>query len=215
MDNLRTFSRKLRRGIRQLWFWDVWRLQPSGPLHWRYFIPGQSHAVRLHRHLWWHSRYRLPGLLWLPLELGRWLHWRLLAAPRRIEEAVTRFGPEVEARFGIAMVDQAREIAYWAKQWCIEPYTAYAWRLDRPGTDGLCAIYANETAAFHAMQNRKTGADKADHRLLGDKIALAETLAALGLPMVATDTVSFGVWNDLADALARHPAIFCKLRSGN
>lgn len=209
------FHFKLKRGLRQLWYRDIWHFWPSAPLSWRYVLPGQSDAVRLHRRLWWHARYKLPGLLWLPLELGRWLYWRSWAAPRLVTKAVASYGPEVAERHGMSIDKQRHHLAYWANAWCIDPYAAYDWQLYRSGADGLAIIYDNQTTAYHALQNRNTGATKGDHRLLGDKIALAELLSAQGIPMVETARVSHGDWQDIDTVLLRHPKLFCKLRSGN
>ena len=211
----KAFRIKLKRALARLWYWDIWHLRPGQPLSWRYFLPGQSEAIQLHRHLWWHSRYKLPGLLWLPLEFVRWLHWGMWAAKRQTATATELYGAEVESRFGISIADQVQRIGYWAKAWCINPYTAYDWQLYRQERDALAIIYENETSAYHALRNRKTGANKADHRLLGDKIALAEKLSALGVPMVETARISSGDWQHLLEALQRHPKVFCKLRSGN
>ena len=215
MKKIKTFAEKLKRGLRQLWYRDVWHLRPTAPLNWRYFLPAQSAAIRLHRQLWWHSRYKLPGLLWLPMELVRWTCWRLWAARRLVSKAVASNGLEVAERFGISTDMQRQQLAFWANAWCIDPYTAYNWQLFRPNADGLAIIYENQTSAFHALQNRKTGATKADHRLLGDKIKLAEKLSTLCIPMVETACISHGDWQDLDAALIRYPKLFCKLRSGN
>jgi Sugar-transfer associated ATP-grasp len=215
MSNAKAFIGRLMRGLRQLWYRDIWHLWPSAPMNWRYVLPGQSDAVRLHRKLWWHSHYKLPGLLWLPLECVRWLHWRVWAGPRRLQAAAACYGTEVESRFGIPVNEQRSRIGYWAKAWCIDPYMAYDWQLYRSDADGLTVIYDSQTSAYHALQNRKTGATKADHRLLGDKIALAELLTARGIAMVETVRVSRGDWQDIDAVLLRHPKLFCKLRSGN
>ncbi len=215
MKTPQVFTTKLLRGLRQLWYWDVWHLQPSAPLNWRYLLPNQSATIQLHRHLWWYSRYKLPGLLWLPLEIGRWLHWQLWASPRILTKAVESYGADVETRFGIPIQQQRYQLGYWAKTWCINPYQGYNWQLYRADVDGLAIIYESETSAYHALQNSFTGGTKADHRLLGDKIALAELLSAFGIPMVDTEYVSGGDWQDIETALIRQPKLFCKLRSGN
>lgn len=215
MQKLKAFSIRLKRGLRQLWYRDIWHFWPSAPLNWRYFLLGQSSAVRQYRSLWWHSRYKLPGLLWLPLELFRWAYWRLWVARQLVSKAVASNGYDVAERFGVSIDDQHRQITFWAKAWCIDPYTAYNWQLFRPDADGLVIIYDIQTAAYHALQNQKTGATKANHRLLGDKIKLAEKLSALGIPMVETVCLTRGQWQDLEAALIRHPKLFCKLRSGN
>lgn len=215
MSNAKSFIKKLKRGLRQLWYCDIWHLWPTAPLNWRYLLPGQSSRIRLHRQLWWHSRYKLPGVFWLPLELGRWLHWRLLGVNPQLDKAIASYGSEVAERCGVSVEDQRRRLAYWANAWCIDPYTAYHWQLFRTDADGLSIVYDNQTSAYHALQNRKTGATKTDHRLLGDKIAVAELLSARGVSMVETSCVSRGDWQDIDAALLRHPKLFCKLRSGN
>ena len=215
MRNIKTFAEKVKRGLRQLWYRDIWHFWPTAPLNWRYLLPAQSAAIRLHRQLWWHSRYKLPSLLWLPLELLRWAYWRLWVTRRLVSKAVAINGANVAERFGVHIDDQVRQLTFWANAWCIDPYTAYNWQLFQPDADGLAIVYENQTSAYHALQNRRTGATNADHRLLGDKIALAELLSARGIPMVETARVSSGDWQDIVTTLTHHPKLFCKLRSGN
>ena len=209
------YFHRLHRALIQLWFWDVWVVRPAYPLSWRYLLPGQAPNVQRHRRLWWHSRYKLPGLLWLPLECLRWLAWQLWLGPKSLRLALASNAAEVEQRFGIAQNVQRRQLAYWMRAWCIDPFEAYDWQLYRPDKDGLALIFTGETSAFHRLQNRKSGATNADHRLLGDKLALANGLKEQGIPMVPTQTVSHGEAKDLVEALAGGHGLFCKLRSGN
>lgn len=206
---------KWRRALKRLWYWDIWHWQPSAPFHWRYFLPLQSEHIRLFRLLWWQSRYKLPGLLWLPLELLRCAHWRMFATERRVQSALLVYGAEVQARFGISLQEQQQHLRQWANTWCIEPFTSYHWQLYRPESDALAIIYDNQTAAYHALQNHKSGASKACQRLLSDKIALTQMLAQHGVPMVETAAISNGDWHNLEAALIQHSKLFCKLRSGN
>lgn len=215
LARLSLMNSRVLRGLQRLWFWDVWHAQPSAPMSWRYFLPGQSAEIRLHKHLWWHSRYKLPGLLWLPLEIMRWAYWQFWAHKRLVSVALAKYGHVVKERFGVSIEDQKTRLIYWAKSWCINPYVSYSWRLYQQDVDGLAIIYESETQAYHALQNRMTGACKLDHQLLGDKIALAETLSKAGIPMVPTAKQSKGDWNDLLLALQDNPRLFCKLRSGN
>lgn len=209
------FWTKWQRAVIRLWYWDIWHLRPTAPVNWRYMLPSPSERIRLFRALWWNSRYKLPGLLWLPLELLRCVHWRVWATERSVQSALSVYGDDVQARFGISLQEQQLHVKHWAKTWCIDPFTSYHWQLYGADANALAWVYENQTSAFHALQNQISGANKTDHRLLSDKIALAEILAKQGIPMVETAQVSCGYWSDLEAAFAKSQKLFCKLRSGN
>lgn len=207
--------KRLIKALSKLWRMDIARATPLVPLSWRFGLPKLPPEQTLHRRLWWHSRYKLPWLFWVPLEALRWGNWQVLQADARVQRAVRANGPRIMALTGIDQNQQHLAISYWAKAWCIEPFLAYEWGLYRPDAKALGKIYPAQNSAFHTLMNRQTGARKADHQLLADKLALTEMLTGLGLRMPDIATCSQGDWQDLEAALNRQSALFCKQRSGS
>lgn len=207
--------KRLGRALSKLWGMDIVRSMPIVPLSWRFVLPNLPPEQALHRRLWWQSRYKLPWLFWLPLEVLRWANWQVFQVDAKVQRAVRANSERILALTGIEPNLQRMAIHYWAKAWCIEPFLAYEWGLYRPDAKALGNIYPAQNSAFHTLMNRQTGASKADHRLLADKLALTEMLTVLGLPMSDIATCSQGDWQDLQTALNRQPALFCKHRSGS
>lgn len=201
--------------FKSLWWTDICRLQPLGMFNWRYLRHNLPARQALHRQLWWRTRYKLPVLLWLPLELWRWIYWQIWAAPRQIRRAVLQHGPTMQASAGISIVEQRRLIAYWARSWTISPYYAYYLGLFKPETDALNLISSAEVQPFHHLMNKKRGATSADYRLLFDKTLLSERMAAAGVPVVSDIRESDGAEQDLRAAVTSHGPVFCKLRTGS
>ena len=203
------------RALKAVWRYDICRLQPLGMVNGCYLRPKLPSPQALHRQLWWRTRYKLPVLLWLPLELWRWIYWQILAAPRKIKSAVLKYGPDVEARHGIALEDQRRCIGYWAKSWSISPGYGYYLGLFRNESDALNMVLSAEMQPYHRLMNETRGASPVDYRMLFDKSLLSGCLAKAGVPVVPDIAESDGNMADLRKATASGGPVFCKLRAGS
>lgn len=157
----------------------------------------------------------MPIPFWLPLELWRWVYWQLVAAPRQIQSAILRKGPETESLHGIMRDEQRRIISFWAKSWTISPEYAYDLGLFRADADALNMILTAEMQPYHRLINEQLGASKADYRMLFDKSLLADYLAAKGVEVVSGIQESDGEMEDLRRAVASNGPVFCKLRAGS
>ena len=206
---------RIKRVLIHLWFNDIWRIQPLAVIHWRYLLLKPPAPIRLHRKLWWRTRYKLPRMFWLPMEILRWPLWYFWLGPRQLRKAMQHYGGMVEQQFGVSVAEQGERMGALALHYGICPFEAYAWQLFRPQRMALDYIFAGETQALHVLMNGNSNAMHSQQKLLGDKIALAELLSPIGIPMVETAMVSWGDWRDLLSALQRYPELFCKLRSGN
>lgn len=213
--NCRHLMVRMGNALKALWRYDICRMRPLGMLNRCYLWPNLPSREALHRQLWWRTRYKLPVLFWLPLELWRWIYWQIVAAPRQIQSAVLKFGPEIEVRFGIPMDEQNIVISHWAKSWAISPVHAYSLGLFRSEVDALNHILSAEAQPLHRLINEKRGANPADYRLLFDKTLLSDRLGAAGVPVVPVFAESVGYTDDLHRAVALHGQVFCKLRAGS
>jgi hypothetical protein len=206
---------RIRNALKTVWQVDVCRLQPLAMFNWRYLLQNQPDRQALHRQLWWRTRYKLPIVFWLPLELVRWMYWQIWSAPRKIRQVILKHGEVVEGSHGVSIVEQRRIISYWAKSWCISPSCAYDLGLFKPEANPLNVILSAEVQPFHRLMNGNRGALPADYRLLFDKSLLSEHLAAAGIPVVPDIAESDGSLEDLHNAIAASGPVFCKLRAGS
>lgn len=213
--NSRHLLVRIGNALKTVWRHDICRLQPLGMFNWCYFRPNLSNPQAMHRQLWWWTRYKLPVLLWLPLELWRWIYWQIWAAPRQVHRVVSKLAATTEANHGVSLSEQRRMIEYWAKSWTIQPEQAYAKGLFRPKVDGLACILGDEMQPFHRLMNEKRGVSPTDYRWLFDKTQLSDLMTAAGMPVVPVIAESDGGMEDLRKALASHGAVFCKLRAGS
>ena len=140
--------------IKASWQVDVCRLLPLGLFNWCYLCGsnclidrpctasfGGGPAIN--------CRFCF-GFLWnyVVVFIGKWS-----AAPRQIQSAVLSFGPEIEARHGIALAEQRRNIHFLAKSWSISPAYAYTLGLYKPHADALHYILSGEVQPFHRLMN--------------------------------------------------------------
>lgn len=207
--------RRYWRALQRVWQLDIYRLQPIGHFNWCYLRPKLPPRQALFRQLWWRTRYKLPRVLWLPLELWRWIYWQLWAAPKHIRRALLENGLATQTSDGISLLEQQHRLEFWAKSWTIKPDEAYLIGLFKKPYDACDVILGNEIQPFHQLMNENRTKDRSGNRLLSDKSALAARLAPLNIPVVHTLHCSKGDFSDLLDALNSTPKLFCKLRAGS
>lgn len=206
------FAKALRYLRREL----LARRLPHGLLSWRYLVPRRDARLRAHFELWWQAPRRLPRPIWLLCELWLWLRWTTFSAWRATWHMVRRLGPEVRAREGLPLRLQAWRTLRLSLGWCIPPAEVYRYRLYRQPAAALDYVYDHETPAYHRRRSAPLGLRARSAARLQDKLALAEELAAAGLPMVPTlACVRRGSRATLDAWLHPQTAVFCKTRSGN
>ena len=210
----RALIQRIRRGWRELWLRDLVRRRPAGFCHWRLFWPGGNARLRLRRRLWLGTRYRLPAVLWLPLELLRYALWRALWGPEAVARAMAAHAERLQHTEGIEPQHLQAALQRWVGRWAMPVSAFMRWHIYRPKADALSYVLVGETQSYHRWQNRALAGNAADARGLADKVALAERLQRVGVPTVPTLLCSDGHARDLKTARARCPAVFCKLRAG-
>jgi len=217
-----------RRAARALWREAIARTLPHGLLGVGYVRRRPSSAVALHRALW---RDALPGWpRWLValVEANLWLRWTMFGAWRATWRMVCWHGANVQATEGLTRSRQARRVLGLALRWCVPPAQAYQFGLYRAPPRGepdpaLGYVYSTELAAWHRHVNAQDAGRDAAIALLRDKPALAQRLAAAGVPVADTlAIIRAGAPGNLAEWLDTHPRItevaesglFFKLRDG-
>lgn len=205
------------RGYRLLQREVLSRRQPHGLMSGRYLWPGRNVHIRTHRALWWANGERWPRSVWLLMECWLWMRWTFWQAWVSSWRAVRFFGPDIAEREGIPLGRQAWRVLWLALGWCIPPRDSYGFGLHRQPERALDYVYDVEVAAYHAQKNRRLGKRPDSLTLLQDKLATAEALRPLGIPVVDTlrcieDVKHCPALGQLLDGGGR---VFCKTRSGN
>lgn len=208
------------------------RRLPHGLMSWRYLWPGKDQRILHHRQLWWANGARWPRGLWLLVQLWLWLRWVGWSA-WRATWLTLRHQDRVQAAIsGLSRPRQAARLLRLALSWCIPPGASVCFGLLADPARALDYVYDHELPAYHLWRSaqllaaRPAGTEPPDSQppaaaRLQDKLALAEALSALGLPMVPT--LALIRQTDAAPSLAQQlmalpspPArLFCKTRSGN
>jgi hypothetical protein len=204
---------------------EVWhRRLPHGLISWRYLWPGNDPRLRLHRRLWWQSGARWPRPLWLAVELWLWSRWVLWGAWRSSWRVLRH--PERDRNTGEPRIGRAKRaftVLRLALGWCIPPGASSAFGLDRQPRRALDYVYDHELPAYHLWRSTARAATgettelQAAAALLHDKLALAETLPALRIPVVRTrNTIPKHARPAPLDSLLTGTEChFCKTRGGN
>lgn len=206
MNSSRAFE-YLRREI-------VKRKLPHGLVHWRYFLPGQSQTIRIHRKLWLRSIPKLPRPLWLCIEAALWLRWVLWGAWRQSFICVSRWGKAVNEEEGIPVLHQTIVALRLSIGYCLKPFWIYQFHLYRDPRRVWEYVYDHEIQAFHRLRGRKLGEKKESLELLQDKFDLSEKLREMRLPVAQIlalvpkgERFEFSKWPN--------QKLFCKTRRGS
>lgn len=187
---------------------------PHGLVHWRYFLPGQSKAICIHRTLWVTSMPRLPRSLYFLLEAGLWVKWVLWGAWRGSFRCVSRWGKRVREKEGIPILRQAIVVLRLALGYCLPPSWIYCFQLYREPQRVWEYVYEHEIQTFHRLRGRALGERRESLELLQDKLALSEKMQAMELPVAETlALVSKGGKFDFSKWSERK--LFCKTRHGS
>lgn len=204
--------RRLLQGIkRELWQ----RRLPHGLITWRYLQPDVDPRLRLHRHFWWNSKQGWPRPIWLTVEGWFWLRWVFWYGWRASWRAVRRFGFEVRADQGISLTRQAWITLRLALGYCIPPRYVYFFQLYRTPGSALDYVYDHELSAYHTWRSAPLGLKSESLHCIQDKVALAERLKAVDVPVVTTHGVIAACSAlSLDTALGDRSQAFCKMRSG-
>lgn len=203
--------RWLQLARRELWQ----RRLPKGLVGWGYLWPGGDDRLRCHRQIWWQRGDRWPRGLWLMVQGWQWLRWVLWYGWLSTGYAVHRRGPAVMRQEGISLAQQWWRVGRLALGWCILPSDAYRFGLYRCPAQALDYIYEQELPAYHYWRSAPLGLTQTSLDLLQDKLALAEALTPLGIPMVPTAqcVTKNAPHLPLTEYLREQKRVFCKSRS--
>jgi len=191
---------------------------PHGLVSWCYLLPIVSSQTRQHRALWWLSGNGWPRSVWLAIELMIWVRWLLWYGWVSTRYVVQFHGQRYADRYQLP-----KHLQYWrtlrlSLGWCIHPRDVYRFDLILDPQRALEYVYDQETGAFHRFCNPEPNKTPTSYACLQDKIALAERLKVLGIPVVATSRViskASGTTLQAAMQTLESQQLFFKTRSGH
>ncbi len=194
------------------------RRLPLGLVSARYLWGSHKPQVRQHRDLWWHSGDTWPRPIWFISELFVWMRWVLWYGWVANWRVVRTHSKTYAANTGLPIHRQFFTALRLALGWCIHPRDAFRFDLLLKPKAALDYVYGQETNAYHRSRNLNPAKTPASYAHIQDKVALAECVAALGIPVVATTRVIARATPVTLQQVAPTDSsgpLFYKTRSGN
>ncbi len=194
------------------------RRLPRGLINWRYAWPKGDPQILIHRRLWWNSGQDWPRPIWIASEFICWIRWMLWYGWRATGRIVHAQRQAHAPQDTLSLIQQYLRTLGWALGWCIHPRDVYRFGLLQAPEKALTYVYDQETGAYHRSRNPNPAQTPASYACIQDKIALADCVGVLGIPVVATTRVIARATSILLQQVAPTDSsgpLFYKTRSGN
>lgn len=162
------------------------RRVPHTVVSWRFFAPGPSLTVKMHRAVFLQAWPQLPRWAWCLILLYSHGLWIFFLGWAKTIAALRRHAGETQRRFQLPIARQALDLLNLSLLNGIPPSFYYAYGLYRqPRPRWLSYIYTHELPHWHTAMSGHADLSAAN-RLLSDKHAFAGEMARAGLPAVKT-----------------------------
>jgi hypothetical protein len=162
------------------------RRVPHTLVSWRFFLPGQSLAVKMHRAVFLKAWPQLPRWAWCLIFLYSHCLWVFFYSWKKTIAALRRHGGETQRRFHIPLPRQTLDLLNLSLLHGIPPFFYYSYGLFRqPRTRWLNYVYTHELPHWHTAMSGRADLSAA-HLLLSDKTVFAQEMAKAGIPAVKT-----------------------------
>lgn len=191
------------------------RQVPHTVVSWRFFAPGQSLAVKMHRAVFLKAWEQLPRWAWCLIFLYSHCRWVFFSSWEKTIAALRRFAGETQRRFHISLARQTLDLLNLSLLHGIPPVFYYAYGLFRqPRPRWLSYVYTHELPHWHTAMCGPRDLSAA-RRLLADKGAFAAEMDLAGIP--AVQTIAFFPRRDrvAAEKIFTGQSVFCKPNIGN
>jgi len=161
------------------------RQAPHAILSWRYFLPNQSEAVKLHRRTFLKAWPQYPRIVWFLIALYSYPLWYFFYSWRQIARVWTKRSVKLQRQESISRRQQLFSILSLALLHSTPPAFYYQYRLYRyPESEWLDFIYTHELPHWHLVMSPKIS--ERTHRLMSHKDAFSVEMAKVGLPGIPT-----------------------------
>jgi hypothetical protein len=183
---MKTSCPGLKKKLTAFYYLILKRQAPHTVVSWRFLVPGQSLAVKMHRAVFLQAWPQLPRWAWVLIFLYSHCLWVFFYSWKKTITAWRRYAGETQRRFHISTARQALDLLNLSLLHGIPPFSYYSYGLYRqPPPRWLSYVYTHELPHWHTAMSKLRQSSPA-HRLLSDKKAFAAEMARLGIPAVQT-----------------------------
>lgn len=191
------------------------RRVPHTVVSWRFFAPGPSLTVKMHRAVFLRAWPQLPRWAWCLILLYSHGLWIFFFSWAKTIAALRRHAGETQRRLKLPIARQALDLLNLSLLNGIPPSFYYAYGLYRqPRARWLHYVYTHELPHWHTVMSGR-GNLPAANRLLDDKHAFALEMVKANIP--TPETIAFFHCGDRVDAkrIFLRQSLFCKPKIGN
>ena len=156
---------------------------PYAILSWRYLLPRQSAAVRLHKLFFLHAWPNRPRVVWLVIAVFSYTKWFVFQGWVQLLRVWKKLSPVLQKENGISRNKQFIGLLKLVFLQTTPPVYYYRYRLYRYTTlEWLNFIYTHELPNWHGVMS--LGVSPKTTNLLSDKAAFAQEMQKQGLPVI-------------------------------
>jgi len=158
---------------------------PHTIMSWRFLLPGQSNAVKLHRKVFLHAWPTLPRIGWALIALYSTITWLCFFSWRQIYRSYRTHGKKLKEQFNISQTRQVLDLLNMTFLHSIPPNNYYLYSLfNQPREKWLDYVYPFQLSQWHSAMSAKSSAES--QHLLTSKHDFAHAMEKAGLPAVRT-----------------------------
>ncbi|MFT5083435.1 MAG: hypothetical protein ACI9Y1_001478 [Lentisphaeria bacterium] len=158
---------------------------PHALLSWRYILPGQSIAVKLHRKIFLSAWPDQSRATWFLVALYSYTLWYLIYSWRHVFRDWKNYGNALKRQEGISNGHQLFSLLSLALLHSIPPRFYYHYRLySYPREEWLKFIYTHELPHWHMVMSRSIS--ETSKQLMVDKHLFSVHMRTLDLPTITT-----------------------------
>jgi hypothetical protein len=191
------------------------RQVPHTMVSWRFWAPGRSLAVKMHREVFLRAWQQLPRWAWGLIFLYSHCLWVFFFGWERIIRTWRRCARDAQRQFHISMAQQLLDLLDLSLLHGIPPIFYYTYDLYRqPRQRWFNYVYTHELPHWQTVMS-DLPATSAVHRLLSDKQAFAVAMARAGIPAVSTSAFLRRGERVDADTIFTGQSFFLKPNTGS
>ena len=161
------------------------RTVPHTMVSWRFLLPNQSRAVKLHRKVFLGAWPQLPRWQWALIALYSSMTWLLFFSWRQIYRCMQADARKLPDEYGIPVWKQLFDMLALALGHGVPPYFYSYYALYRkPREQWFQYVYSHELPHWHRVLS--AGVSRQTEHLMTDKCAFSTCMADLGIASVET-----------------------------
>ncbi len=189
------------------------RTTPYAILSWRYLLPGQSAAVRLHKLVFLHAFPGKPRVVWFAMALLSYTKWFAFQGLIQLWKTWKKYSLVLQEETGISRNKQFADLLKLVFLQTTPPYFYYRYRLYRYTTlEWFNFVYTHELPNWHLVMSPDLSQKTTN--LLSDKAAFAQEMQRQGFPVIEGIVIHKGDQRT-NEQLFQQKSLFLKPLCGN